>query len=67
MEKGERARTSEVYVSGFVPSYLLPKKRAHSLDPFLHPLISEIEDIFINGITIIVKLIIVIIMFWYRY
>ena len=52
MEKKDRSRTSEVYVAGFVPSYLLPKKRPHSLDPFLHPLLSEIEDIFINGIRV---------------
>ena len=49
MAKYDRARTSEVYVAGFVPNYLVPNKRPHSLDPFLHPLLSEIEDIFING------------------
>jgi len=49
MAKGERCKTEEVYVVGFVPSYLLPKKRPMSLDPFLEPLIREIEDGFING------------------
>lgn len=34
---------------GFIPSHLLPKKRPSSLDPFLHPLVSDVEDIFING------------------
>ena len=30
---------------------LLPKKTPVALDPFLEPLISEIEDIFIEGIV----------------
>lgn len=49
MEKCERCKVDEVYVSGFVPSYMLPNKRPCSLDPFLDPLITEIEDIFIGG------------------
>lgn len=50
MEKEQRSKTEEVYVVGFVPSHTLPKKRPCSIDPFLHPLVTEIEDIFINGI-----------------
>jgi len=49
MYKHERAATEEVYVVGFVPSHMLPKKRPNSLDPFLEPLVSEIENIFIEG------------------
>ena len=49
MYKKERSCTEEVYVVGFVPSHLLPKKRPCSLDPFLHVLVSDVEDIFING------------------
>jgi len=49
MEKSNRSSVNEVYVAGFVPSYLLPHKRPCCLDPFLDPLITEIEDIFING------------------
>ena len=49
MYKKERSCTEEVYVVGFIPSHLLPKKRPSSLDPFLHPLVSDVEDIFING------------------
>ena len=49
MSKGNRCQVDEVYVFGFVPSYLLPKKRPASLDPFMEPLIREIEDGFING------------------
>ena len=49
MYKKDRCSVGEVYVCGFVPSYLLPKKRPNSIDPFLHPLIEEVEDIFING------------------
>ena len=50
MYKTERSKVEEVYVVGFVPSYLLPKKRPCSLDPFLDPLITDIENIFIHGI-----------------
>ncbi len=49
MAKSDRSSTDEVYVAGFVPTYLLPHKRPCCLDPFLHPLIAEIEDIFIHG------------------
>ena len=47
--KAKRSKTDQVYVVGFVPSYQLPKSRPCSLDPFLHPLVSDIENIFING------------------
>ena len=49
MYKKDRIATDEVYVVGFVPSHMLPKKRPNALDPFLEPLISEIENIFIDG------------------
>jgi len=49
MQKADRCHTDEVYVCGFVPSYLLPNKRLNSLDPFLSPLIEEIEELFIEG------------------
>ena len=49
MAKAKRGKTDQVYVVGFVPSYQLPKSRPCSLDPFLHPLVSDIENIFING------------------
>ena len=49
MSKQERSKSGEVYVCGFVPSYLLPNKRPNSLDPFLHPFIEEVKDLFING------------------
>ena len=49
MSKLDRCKTEEVYVCGFVPSYLLPKKRSNSLDPFLQPLVDDIEELFING------------------
>lgn len=49
MCKGERCHTDEVYVVGFVPSHLLPHKRSISLDPFLDPLIRQIEEGFIRG------------------
>ena len=52
MSKRDRSKTDEVYVCGFVPCYQLPNKRPNSLDPFLSPLIEEIEELFINGICI---------------
>ena len=45
----DRSKTDEVYVCGFVPSYTLPKKMPWSLDPFLHPLITDVENAFIDG------------------
>lgn len=57
MCKEDRSAADEVYVVGFVPSYLLPKRQPNALDPFLEPLISEIEDIFIDGIEIYFTLI----------
>ena len=50
MSKLDRCNVEEVFVVGFFPSYCLPKKRPISLDPFLHPLVEEIEDLFINGL-----------------
>lgn len=52
MSKFNRCSTDEVYVVGFVPSYLLPNKRPISLDPFIEPLIADIEIGFIHGIKL---------------
>lgn len=49
MAKEERLQTGEVYTVGFVPSYDLPDARPNSIDPFLEPLIRDIEDGFIEG------------------
>lgn len=49
MRKIDRANTDEVYVCGFVPCCALPDKMPWSIDPFLHPLITEVEDLFISG------------------
>ena len=49
MTKAARSHTDEVYVVGFIPCCLLPKRRPCSFDPFLHPLLTEIEDSFISG------------------
>lgn len=56
MSKVERCKAKEVYVVGFVPSHMLPKKRPISLDPFLEPLIVDIGDVFISGIQANYKL-----------
>lgn len=52
MTKDDRSNTDEVYVCGFVPCYIVPNRMPWSLDPFLHPLITEIEDTFIDGMHI---------------
>lgn len=49
MLKAERSKVEEVYVVGFVPKHLLPKRTPCALDPFLEPLIKELEDIYIEG------------------
>lgn len=48
MSKMDRCSTDEVYV-GFVPCYIVPKKRPCALDPFLEPLVRDLEDSFIQG------------------
>ena len=49
MSKLDRSNVEEVYVSGFLPSYTLPNKMPWSLDPFLEPLVTDLEDAFIDG------------------
>lgn len=51
MSKASRCKDEETYTIGFVPSYLLPDGRSNSLDPFLDPLISDLEAGFIEGRT----------------
>ena len=50
MTKMDRSKSDEVYPLTFVPIHLLPKKRPNLLDPFLEPIVSEIEHLFIEGI-----------------
>ena len=52
ISKEHRCHIDEVYVVGFVPSYLIPKKRSQALDPFLEPLIKDLEEGFKNGIPV---------------
>lgn len=49
LKKSDRNKTDEVYTLNFVPSSKLPNKTAHKYDPFLEPMIREIEELFING------------------
>ena len=55
MSKEKRLEVGEVYVLSFVPSYLLPKKRPISLDPFMEPFIRDIEKGFINGTVLYIN------------
>lgn len=65
MPKRDRLCTEEIYTVGFVPSYDLPDGRPNSIDPFLEPLVRDLEEGFIEGkkhslIFIIIKIIIII-------
>lgn len=48
MSKADRCSTSEVYIVGFVPCYKVPNKHC-TLDPFLEPLVRDLEDSFMKG------------------
>ena len=65
MRKADRCHTNEVYVCGYVPSHLLPNKRPNSLDPFLLPLIEEIEELFIEGIATYIHVYVAIYFSWH--
>lgn len=49
--KEHRLCTEEIYTVGFVPSYDLPDARPISIDPFLEPLVQDLEEGFIEGET----------------
>ena len=49
MEKSIRTTNKFVFVSTFVPERNLPNKQPAALDPFLEPLVMELEDLFLNG------------------
>lgn len=53
MLKEDRSTTEEVYVCGFIPNYLLPNRRPNALDPFLCPLIEEVEEYFVEGTPVL--------------
>ena len=52
MSKLERCSVDEVYVTGFVPSNQVPTDNPNALDPFLHPLVQEIKNGFIDGFEV---------------
>lgn len=52
MSKKDRQKQSEIFVVGFVPAYLLPERRPISFDPFLSPILDDIENGFIDGIEV---------------
>jgi len=51
MSKEDRFCTEEIYTVGFVPSYDLPDARPNSIDPFLEPLVCDLDGGFIEGRT----------------
>ena len=55
MTKHDRSKVDEVYVCEFIPSYAVPNKMPWAMDPFLDPLITEVEDSFINGKIFVMK------------
>ena len=54
MKKEDRNHVDEVYVVGFVPSYVVPNI-SEALDPFLHPLMNDICKGFIDGFEVNVQ------------
>ena len=54
MKKEDRNHVDEVYVVGFVPSYIVPNI-PEALEPFLHPLMNDICKGFIDGFEIKVQ------------
>ena len=51
LKKEDRNHVDEVYVVGFVPSYVVPNI-PEALDPFLHPLMNDICKGFIDGFEV---------------
>ena len=51
MKKEDRNHVDEVYVVGFVPSYVVPNI-PEALDPFLHPLMIDLCKGFIDGFEV---------------
>lgn len=51
MKKEDRNHVDEVYVVGFVPSYVVPNI-PEALDPFLHPLMIDLCKEFIDGFEV---------------
>lgn len=49
MEKLHRSKNDHIYTTTFVPEHALPNKEPNALDPFLEPLITELEELFIDG------------------
>ncbi|XP_066914088.1 uncharacterized protein [Clytia hemisphaerica] len=52
MEKRERSKSENVFVTSFVPEHHLPNKQPTALDPYLNPLIDELVELFINGMEV---------------
>ena len=49
MSKTDQCSINKVYVVGFVPSHKVPNKGPCALDPFLEPLVRDLEDSFMKG------------------
>ena len=49
LSKADCCCIDQVYVVGFVPCHKAPTKRPCALDPFLEPLIQDVENSFIKG------------------
>eukprot|EP00111_Clytia_hemisphaerica_P012099 TCONS_00035538-protein len=52
MEKLHRSKNDHIYTTTFVPEHALPNKEPNALDPFLEPLITELEELFIDGLEV---------------
>lgn len=49
MKKEYRNSIDECYVTSFVPVHSLPNRQPNYLDPFIEPLVTELEQLFVDG------------------
>lgn len=55
MNKANRSFNKNARVYSFIPADQLPRDCPHKFDPFLQPLLSEIEDLYIAGAEVFFK------------
>lgn len=55
MSKQDRSKNKNAQVYSFIPADQLPTDSPHKMDAFLEPLISEIEDLYMNGLEVFFK------------
>ena len=49
MKKCYRNSVDECYVTSFIPKHNLPTRQPNFMDPFMEPLVAELEKLFVEG------------------